>query len=405
MMDEQLNHAPCGFLTLSEEGDILSINQTLLQLLDYRHDQLCGKHVNSMLTVSARLFYQFYFFPLIKVNKQVEEMYISLETSRGEELPVLINAAPRKTGEKTVVDCVLIPMRKRNEYENELLAAKKEAEAALLAKAKANDELEAALQTLKAKQAELLDLNQKNQQYKIETKKELELARKIQELSLTSPIKNEHLEIEAHYKATSELSGDMYGFYQIDQNKYGIILLDVMGHGISSALITMSLRSLFQRLISTGAAVNVVMKELDNHLHTLFCNNEEARHYCTAIYLLIDTSKKEIQYINAGHPAAFWQDSEQNQCLLRSTVPPIGLFEGMAFKTNTFSYTGTGRLLLYTDGFADPLDSHHLSFLLMENTATPLPVLKEKMITSLHKQKTEIHEHEDDQCFILIDLK
>jgi phosphoserine phosphatase RsbU/P len=217
-MDEQLNHAPCGFLTMSEQGIILSINQTLLKALDYNVDQLIGQHINTLLTVSSRLFYQLYFFPLIKVKGHVEEMYISLESQKGEEIPVLLNAVQRSRNNQTVFECVLIRMQQRNEYENELLMAKKEAENALEAMNKANEELEITLKRLHAKQHLLLQLNEQNQKYKMETEKELELARKIQETSLSDPINNESLQIEAYYKASSKLSGDLYGFYQIDKH-------------------------------------------------------------------------------------------------------------------------------------------------------------------------------------------
>ena len=401
-MDEQLNHAPCGFLTLSENGIILSINRTLLKILDYTEDQLKGQHFNSLLTVPARLFVQFYFFPLIKLDHQVEEMYISLKSSKGEEIPVLINALQR-IKEETAVECVLIPMRKRSEYENELLLAKKETEEALKAKDIANAELEATLGKLKIQTEELLELNKQNQKYQIETKKELELARVIQETSLTNRINNEKIQMEVFYNASGELSGDIYGIYQIDQHRYGIILLDVMGHGISAALITMTLQSLFQRLISSGAAADLVMKELDNHLHILFANNEEARHYSTGIYLIIDTDRKTINYVNAGHPPALWQAPDGKQAELGSTAPPLGTFEGIVFKTNTFSYRTGGRLLLYTDGI-DPLASNHLAPLVRKTISLSLSELKEEILQSLNNEKNVYHKS-DDESFILIDVK
>ena len=401
-MDEQLNHAPCGFLTLSEDGLILEINQTLLKILNYSKDSLIGQHVNSILTVPARLFLQFYFFPLIKLEHRVEEMYISLETSKGEEIPVLINALLKRK-ERTVVDCIIIPMRKRNEYENELLLAKKETEKALKAKHEAMAELETTLKKLEIQKEELLELNQQNQKYKIETKKELELARIIQETSLTEPINNDKFQMEVFYNASGELSGDIYGIYQIDPYRYGIILLDVMGHGISSALITMTLQSLFQRLISAGFPVDFVMKELDSHLHKLFDTNEEARHYSTGIYLLIDTDKQTIDYVNAGHPPALWQEPNGTQYELSSTAPPLGTFEGVVFKTNTFTYKKGGRLLLYTDG-VDPLASDYLAPLLRKTTSLPLCKLKEEILQSLHNEKNVYHKS-DDESFILVDFK
>ncbi|WP_160725162.1 SpoIIE family protein phosphatase [Bacillus sp. USDA818B3_A] len=402
-MDEQLNYAPCGFLTLTESGMILSINQTLLQILGYTEDQLTGQHVKRILTVPARLFFEFYFFPLVKLDHHVEEMYVSLKSNKNEEIPVLINAVERKGNAGTVLECILIPMRKRNEFENELLHAKKEIEAALKEKDQMNAELETTLKEMEIQKEELLELYKQNHTYKIETKKELELARIIQETSLTDAMNDENIQMEVFYNPSGELSGDIYGIYRIDQHRYGIILLDVMGHGISSALITMTLHSLFQRLISAGAAVDIVLKELDSHLHKLFQNNEEARHFSAAIYLLIDTEKQQIEYINAGHPPALWQDPDGKQYELYAAAPPLGTFEGIEYKTKTFPLRKGGRLLLYTDGI-DPLASNHLAPLLKNTVSLPLIKLKEKILQSLTKEK-DINHKSDDECFILIDFK
>ncbi len=391
-MDHLLNHAPCGFLSINEDGIIQVANQTLLNQLNCHAEQLHGQHMNSILTAPARLFIQLYFFPIIKLESHVEEMYLSLQSSNGTEIPVLLNAKKRASA----IDCIIIPMLKRDIYENELLEAKKEAEAALQAKKQANEELKTALGNLKVKQEELI-------KHKIATKKELELARKIQETSLTGRIINDQLTIDAYYKASSELSGDIYGFYQMDDHRYGIIILDVMGHGLSSSLITMSLQSIFQRLISKGYTADIVMKELDNYLHNLFGNNEDTRHYCTAIYLVVDTKNQEISYVNAGHPPAIWQDYEGNQHQLRSTTLPIGSFEGLEFKINTIHYKTGGRLLLYTDGVSELFAPSFLTNFVLENKHLSLPRFKEKMIYSLNNSEFTYRKN-DDQCFILVDI-
>ncbi|MCY9406142.1 PAS domain-containing protein, partial [Bacillus spizizenii] len=59
-MDKQLNDAPCGFLTLSEEGSIVAVNRTLHNILNYEQEQVIGQHIDTILTVSAQLFYQLF---------------------------------------------------------------------------------------------------------------------------------------------------------------------------------------------------------------------------------------------------------------------------------------------------------------------------------------------------------
>ncbi|WP_053217178.1 SpoIIE family protein phosphatase [Virgibacillus senegalensis] len=389
-MEEQINQAPCGFLTLSAEGLIVSVNEMLLQLLGYRRDELVGQHINATLTNSARVFFQLYFIPLVTQKGFVEEMYLSMVTkNHSEEIPILLNASMNKNGGLTSIDCAFISMKKRNDYEDQLLFANKVAKDALNKK-------QVALEALEAKQDELLKINKQNQN-------ELQLAKKIQETSLPDAFTNDRIQIESYYKASKELSGDIYGFYQINPNQYGVILLDVMGHGISSALVTMSLQSLYQKVIPKGMAPAAVMKELDSHLHYLFHHDEDAWHYCTAIYLLIDTEQQTIEYINSGHPPAIYQNIHGQQESLGATNPPLGTFEGIEYISTTLRYTKGSRLLLYTDGVSELIGYNYMEERIRKAQRNTLPELKEEMVREL-KEKQNSYDQKDDQCFILIDL-
>jgi PAS domain S-box-containing protein len=133
-MDDLLNTAPCGFLSFADDGRIVSANDTLLGLLGYERDELLGRHVESLLPVASRIFYQTHLFPLLKLHDRVEEVYFSLRSRGGAEIPVLVNAARVERGGATVNDCVLMHMRQRNQYEDEILLAKRAAEEATRAK-------------------------------------------------------------------------------------------------------------------------------------------------------------------------------------------------------------------------------------------------------------------------------
>ena len=133
-MDELLNTAPCGFLSFTDDGRVVLANDTLLGLLAYGRDELTGLHVESLLPAASRIFYQTHLFPLLKLHDRVEEVYFSLRSKGGAEIPVLVNAARRERGGVFVNDCVLMHMRQRNQYEDEILRAKREAEEATRAK-------------------------------------------------------------------------------------------------------------------------------------------------------------------------------------------------------------------------------------------------------------------------------
>jgi PAS domain S-box-containing protein len=129
-MDELLNSAPCGFLAFADDGTIQHVNATLLAWLGYAEGELQGRHVERVLPPGGRIFYQTHFFPLLKLHGRAEEIFLSLRSVTGEELPVLVNAARRERDGAGVNLCVFVPMRQRRRFEDEILAAKREAEEA-----------------------------------------------------------------------------------------------------------------------------------------------------------------------------------------------------------------------------------------------------------------------------------
>jgi PAS domain S-box-containing protein len=133
-MDELLNNAPCGFLVFADDGKIVEVNATLLNLLGYERDELCRLHIEKIFSVAGRIFYQTHFFPLLKLKNKVEEIYLSLRSKSDLDIPVLVNAVRRERDGQVFNDCILMPMRQRNQYEDEILRAKKQAEDATRAK-------------------------------------------------------------------------------------------------------------------------------------------------------------------------------------------------------------------------------------------------------------------------------
>ncbi len=133
-MNELLDKAPCGFISFANDSKIVLVNTTLLDSLGYEVGELLGRHIESILPVASRIFYQTHFFPLLKLNGRVEEVYLSVRAKNGTEMPVLVNATRQQREGVTVYDCILMQMRQRNQYEDEILQARKIAEEATRAK-------------------------------------------------------------------------------------------------------------------------------------------------------------------------------------------------------------------------------------------------------------------------------
>ena len=151
MSAELFDKAPSGYFSFYDDGSIHAVNQTLCDLLQTDKAALLGKNVESIFTLPTRIFYQTHFFPLLKMHGHAEEIFINLLTTDGEHLPVLLNAR-RDEGSRPITYCSFIVVANRKKFEDELVAARKQAEAAL----RENTELIKAKQELQ-KHTEALD--------------------------------------------------------------------------------------------------------------------------------------------------------------------------------------------------------------------------------------------------------
>jgi PAS domain S-box-containing protein len=151
-MDRLLDSAPCGYVAFNDEGVIRTVNATLAEMLGYSSEELQGKHFESLLTKGARIFYHTHFFPVLKLHGEAEEVYLTLATRSGTNIPVLTNGVRREVEGEMVSECIVVRMLQRAQYEEELLRAKRTAEAASDAKAKflsmMSHELRAPLQAI-----------------------------------------------------------------------------------------------------------------------------------------------------------------------------------------------------------------------------------------------------------------
>ena len=175
-------------------------------------------------------------------------------------------------------------------------------------------------------------------------------AAKIQQSVLPPNFSDKNIEIEGVYYPAMHLSGDMYHWVQIDENRYGVLLIDVMGHGVSASLISMALRSLMTNLIKRVSDPVKVFRELNTHLFNLLPNKIIS--FATGIYIVIDTMENTIDYISAGHPPCILHVDGQ-LLHLESSSTALGLIESPTFTSQSITYINEYQMLLYTDGLLE----------------------------------------------------
>ncbi|HEX8386185.1 MAG TPA: ATP-binding protein [Rubricoccaceae bacterium] len=155
-LHDLVNEAPCGFLSFADDGRVVLVNDTLLGLLGYGRDELVGRHVEALMALPTRIFYQTHFFPLVKLHGRADEVYLALRSKGGTDVAVFVNAVRREGDDGPVTHCALFPVHLRRQYEDELLRARKDAEAALARNEALTAELTGALRDLHEAQDRLV---------------------------------------------------------------------------------------------------------------------------------------------------------------------------------------------------------------------------------------------------------
>jgi signal transduction histidine kinase len=129
-LDSLIDGAPCGFLSFLDDGTLTAVNQTLLGMLGVARADLMGRHVDSILSVGSRIFYQTHLFPLLRLQGNVEEIFLLLRPRVGPDIGALVSAVRRERAGRWVTDAVVMRVQERQKFEAALLRAKKEAEEA-----------------------------------------------------------------------------------------------------------------------------------------------------------------------------------------------------------------------------------------------------------------------------------
>ncbi|MBY3618956.1 sensor domain-containing diguanylate cyclase [Acinetobacter sp. CUI P1] len=158
-MNDRLRYAPCGYVSITHEGLIIDVNQTFLDRMGYKQVDLVHKHFESIMSTANKLIFHSYFYPFINLNGQVEELFINLKDSEGNAIPYLLNGRRFECEGVEIIDCILVQMGKRIDYELELRSAKKQIEVAYWEKDQALAELKRIHLEIEQKQAELLEMN------------------------------------------------------------------------------------------------------------------------------------------------------------------------------------------------------------------------------------------------------
>lgn len=247
-----------------------------------------------------------------------------------------------------------------------------------------------------------------------EIEREINMARMIQEhlIPSTSPWNS----ICSLYRAMRAVGGDFFDFIQFrDQDRIGIFLSDVTGHGVPAAFITSMIKTI---ILQAGERKNNPSELLQYINEVIF--SQTGDNFITAFYCVYDASARTLRYANAGHNYPYIITPGGVSELRGSSSLPIGIMdnelmiqEGKAYVTNEVTLPSGGKLFMYTDGLseASPVKGHQLMFeenglaeALRQLAALPCGGFVDQLFKRLVQYRGS-DSFEDDVCIICLEIE
>ncbi|MBN1341105.1 MAG: SpoIIE family protein phosphatase [Phycisphaerae bacterium] len=148
------------------------------------------------------------------------------------------------------------------------------------------------------------------------------------------------------------LGGDAFDYHQIDENHLAVYLLDVCGHGVGSALLSVSAMNVVRSQTLPEADFRKLTEVLSG-LNRAFPMHQQNNMFFTMWYGVYELSSRKLEYAGAGHPPALIVrrgDVARAVEQLESQAPIIGAFPSQEFPSNVWTINPEDRMFVYSDG-------------------------------------------------------
>ena len=172
------------------------------------------------------------------------------------------------------------------------------------------------------------------------------------------------------FHPSAQLGGDAFGYHWLDGDSFAMYLLDVCGHGVGAALLSVS-------ALNTLRAGNLSRADFQepasvlNEMNRIFAMERQNQMYFTLWYGVFNVATRKLAFASAGHPPALLLQNQPPLTArpLRTSGPPIGSFPQAEYRAAATDVALSSRLALFSDGVYEILKPDGKTQTLAEFTA------------------------------------
>ncbi len=180
---------------------------------------------------------------------------------------------------------------------------------------------------------------------------ELSLARRIQvSLLPRKDPSGTKLEVASYYVPAVEVGGDYYDYFSLGDQRIGIVVADVSGHGSSAAMMTTMLKGMLNSMVRQFESVGDALTEMNFILSQIIPKNM----FITMLMLAFDLKDNVLRLSNAGHNPMVHYDSSSGFCeLIEFPGCALNVVSNSTYRVKEIPLKSRDLFFIYTDGITE----------------------------------------------------
>lgn len=238
-------------------------------------------------------------------------------------------------------------------------------------------------------------------------REELVLAGQVQRSILPTDFSDiDSFNIILHYLPCGEVGGDIYDIARLDNTRVRIFIADAIGHGVRGALVSMLIKSEYEKIKAVYSDPAMLLKNLN---HAFLTRYENLYDFFPALVMDFHTDKKNIVFSSAGLKSQFMIKNNDSLIPLSTRGKMIGIASGSLFENSEQSYSDKDKVLIFTDGLYEQFNSagesfemHRVEKLVQDNAELSLGDIAAEILNGLKEfVGTEKRINENDDITII----
>lgn len=212
------------------------------------------------------------------------------------------------------------------------------------------------------------------------------------------------------YMPSAGVAGDCFEVFPVGATGVGMLICDVMGHGVRAALIASMLRGLMEQVSNLADTPALLLSSLNRQVCRIF-TQANITMFTTACYVYLDLAKRRLTLSGAGHPAPLLLSADGKPILPAiPRSPALGLIDTAMYRESEIPLESGMKLMLYTDGLTearndagDELGAGRILNFLQERAPRNIREMVDIALAAMHSF-TGSARQDDDICLLGVEF-